>query len=203
MLKSQDILYPPLSSAKPNPINTLWVTDALAETQSFGMLNNGAISHHINRLRRFMNHMLFSIFRQSEYCRRITCLTSKVDSKVPTVCLFQWGVFPVFEWCIYLSHMALFCSECTSFSLFLGRRSVRVQGPVRCLGYGPVEGAHGTATAILSWTHMFCSSSYRNSTGSTHQVRNLKCADLSKQHVTETEVVRNWSTDMTSWQDLS
>lgn len=150
MLKSQDILYPPVSSAKPNPINTLWVTDALAEMQPFRMLNNGAISHHINRRRLFMNHVLFTIFQQSEYCRQITFVTSKVHSKVPTVCLFKWGVFPVFERSIYLSHMVLFCSECTSFSLFLGRRSVRVQGPTRCLGCGPVEGAHGTATAILS-----------------------------------------------------
>lgn len=150
MIKSQDILYPPVSSAKPNPINALWVTDALAETLPLGMLNNAAISHHINRWRCFMNHILFTIFQQFEYCRRITFLTSKVHSKVPTVCLFQWGVFPVFERSIYLSHMVLFCSECTSFSLFLGRRSVRVQGPTRCLSHGPVEGAHGTATAILS-----------------------------------------------------
>lgn len=30
MLRSQDILYPSVSSAKPNPINTLRVTDTLA-----------------------------------------------------------------------------------------------------------------------------------------------------------------------------
>lgn len=70
MLRRQDILYPSVSSARPNPINTLWVTDTLAEAQHFRMLNNGTISHHINCWRRFMNHMLFTTFPQLEYCHQ-------------------------------------------------------------------------------------------------------------------------------------
>lgn len=36
MLRSQKILYPSASAAKPNPINTLRVTDTLAGIQAFG-----------------------------------------------------------------------------------------------------------------------------------------------------------------------
>lgn len=70
MLRRQDILYPSVSPAKPNPINTLWVADTLAEAQHFRMLNNGNISHHINYWRHFMNRMLFTIFLQTECCHR-------------------------------------------------------------------------------------------------------------------------------------
>lgn len=147
MLRRQDIPYPSVSSAKPNPINTLWVTDTLAEAQHFRMLNNGSISHHINCWRRLMNHMLFTGFLQSEYCHQNITIFTHVSIKW---CNFQCSLFPVFELSIYLFHMVLFWPECTSFSPFQEHRFVRVQGPTRFLGFGPGKGAHGTATAILS-----------------------------------------------------
>lgn len=90
-------------------------------------------------------------------------------------------------------------SLCTSSSLSVESKFARVQRQGRwCLGCGPAEGAHGTVTGILFWSHMFCSSSCRYSTGSTRPVRILRHADLGggvKKYVTKTlrACVLDWS----------
>lgn len=73
-------------------------------------------------------------------------------------------------------------SLCTSSSLSVESKFARVQRQGRwCLGCGPAEGAHGTVTGILFWSHKFCSSSCRYSTGSTRPVRILRHADLGEE----------------------
>lgn len=68
---------------------------------------------------------------------------------------------------------------CTSSSLSGESKFAKEQRQGRwCLGCGPAEGAHGTVTGILFWSHMFCSSSCRYSIGSTRPAHILRHADL-------------------------
>lgn len=133
MLRRQDILYPSVSSAKPNPINTLWVTYTLAEAQHFRMLKNDTVSHHINYWRHFMNHKLLTIFLQSEYSHwkitifiRVSLIQMKLYAIVSVACFLclNWAFTSSAR--LFFGHCALplLCLRSTSLWGCKGQRGV-------------------------------------------------------------------------------